>query len=455
MRGEHIDVTAELERLKDEILRRPVGARVAAAVPSRSVVPAPAVSPAGGAEPRDAGNSDQDNRPPRPGADRPSAPKVEPSHPARPTIHPQTVEVVDEPADAARLRKALIELRFRVLELNSESTSHRYGRVRYRVRFGPGVRLSHLKARAADLGRAMRSLRIPTIDNVPGDDRIAIEFRVEANDTPSLWPLLEQLPAPGPGALPILLGVDVDGSPIILDLASAPHLLIAGTSGSGKTTLVHQILASLVSRFAASDLELLLVDPKGTDLAMFQGISHLGGGKIVFEARDAVEAIVDVVEQTFETRTRVLAESGLGSVAELNRTSGRTSVRPIVIVVEELADLVDALDNREEREKFLRALVRIGQRARSIGIHLILVTQRPSAEILPPRLKANLPIRVCLQVPQLGDSLIVLDRPGAEMLGGKGDFLFRHDGQIRRGQGLYASRAELKELLARMKEPSI
>jgi S-DNA-T family DNA segregation ATPase FtsK/SpoIIIE len=357
----------------------------------------------------------------------------------------------DDDDAVARLRAVLGALRVRVLELEAAPQAPGQGVERYLLKVAPSVRLAQLQARAADIGRAMRAPGAPIIQNIPADDRISIEF-FKPNAAPlPLWPILEQLPAPEVGTLPALLGVDTAGLPMLQDLATAPQGLIAGASGSGKTTLVQAILTSVVAKLTEHEVELLLVDPKGTDLTLFHSVPHLRGGQILVDARDAVEAVDDLVGRELEERTAALRDRGHSSVVELNRSAGTTVIKPIVVVVEEFADVVDSLEPRIERKAFLQSVVRIGQRARSCGIHLIIVTQRPSTDVLPSRLKANLSLRLCLQVPQLSDSMVVIDRPGAERLAGRGDFLLRRDGELLRGRGLYASRAELVSFVSGLK----
>jgi S-DNA-T family DNA segregation ATPase FtsK/SpoIIIE len=353
----------------------------------------------------------------------------------------------------ALLRRVLGALRVRVLDVDVGHVQDARRGARYLVRVAPNVRLAQLQARAADIGRAMRSTGAPLIENIPGDDRISIEFLASGREALPLWPAIDELPPAAPGTLPVLIGIDTSGTPVVQDLAVAPHMLVAGSSGTGKSTLMYQVLVSLAARVPPSDLDLLLIDPKATDLSIFRGLPHLNGRPILTDPPDVVEAVEELLNTEFASRTRALQDAGYASVAEMNRESGKAVVRPIVIVMEEFADIVDALEPRQERPAFLRSLTRIGQRARAIANHLIVVTQRPSKEILPARLTANLPVRVCLQVPQLSDSMVVLGRPGAERLQGRGDLLVRRDGQLLRGRALYAPRAELAAFVDRMKVP--
>lgn len=293
----------------------------------------------------------------------------------------------------------------------------------------------------------------PTLDAIFGDGRVAVCFREAGGRVPiPLRPALEALPAREIGAIPMLLGVDGDGVPIVQNLATAPHVLVAGTTGSGKTTLVQGMIASIAMTMRSADVELLVVDPKMSDLTMFQKLPHISGGTIISDPTEAISALELLAERTLDERTRLLAAAGHSSVSDLNRSVGKTAIKPIVVVVEELADVVDAADSGADRERLLRSLTRLSQRARAAGLHLLLVTQRPSKEILPARLKANLPVRICLQVPGTSDSMVILDRPGGEKLRGRGDFLLRRDGEHLRGQALFAPREELADLVARLRE---
>jgi S-DNA-T family DNA segregation ATPase FtsK/SpoIIIE len=433
--GDEVDIEGEIRRLRDEIGGRLAPPRVSSMPPSPPRASTPTVEK-------------RDEPPTAPRIQVPSVPSAteESAGAAAPRGHKPAEASPQEPEDLdgpALLRRVLGALRVRVLDVAVGHAQDARRGARYLVRVAPNVRLAQLQARASDIGRAMRGLGAPIIENVPADDRISIEFfRSNAAPLP-LWPVLDQLGAPELGTLPALLGVDTAGVLMLQDLATAPQGLIAGASGSGKTTLLQQIIASLIATLTENEVELLLVDPKGTDLTLFHGVPHLRGGQVLVDARDAVVAVEDLVGRELEERTAMLRQRGHSSVVELNRSAGTTVIKPIVVVVEEFADVVDSLEPRIERKAFLQSVVRIGQRARSCGIHLIIVTQRPSTDILPSRLKANLSLRICLQVPQLSDSMVVIDRPGAERLAGRGDFLLRRDGEILRGRGLYASRAEL------------
>jgi DNA segregation ATPase FtsK/SpoIIIE-like protein len=441
--GAEINIGSEISRLREEISgrlprqhpapSRPPAARERAATPgvassSTPPVPAPPAS-----------------EPVRKAASSPSTDNNKASADA----HIPESEDLEGPA---LLRRVLGALRVRVLEVEVGHVQDARRGTRYLVRVAPNVKLAQLQARAADIGRAMRSMSAPLIENIPGDDRINIEFLARGAEALPLWPTIDELPTAAPGTLPALLGVDTSGRPIVQDLAIAPHMVVAGSSGTGKSTLLYQMLVSLAARVPSSDLELLLVDPKATDFAIFRGLPHLNGRPILTDPVDVIEAVEELLNSEFPSRTRALLDTGHVSVAEMNREAGKAVVRPIVIVMEEFADIVDALESRQERPAFLRSLTRIGQRARSVAIHVVLTTQRPSKEILPPRLTANFPVRVCLQVPQLSDSIVVLGHPGAERLQGRGDLLVRRDGELLRGRALYAPRSELSAFVDRMKD---
>lgn len=442
--GAEIDIGGEVRRLREEIggrLPRP-GTSPTPSVPvhKREFTASPAVASAA-ASPSIA-QSVPDPAPVRP---------TSPSPGSTQTSAESNATVAEDLDGPALLRRVLGALRVRVLDVAVDHARGGRRGVRYLVRVGPNVRLAQLQARAGDIGRAMRGTGAPIIENTPGDDRISLEFPARDAETLPLWPTVDALPAAAPGTLPILLGIDTAGTSMEQDLAIAPHMLVAGASGTGKSTLMNQLLVSLAARVPPSDLELRLVDPKSVDFTAFRALPHLNDRPILTDPPDVVEAIEELVNTEFPARTRALQDSGQVSVAEMNREAGRAVVRPIVFVMEEFGDIVDALEPRQERPAFLRSLIRIGQRARAIAIHLILVTQRPAKEILPARLTANLPVRVCLQVPQLSDSMIALGRPGAERLHGRGDLLVRRDGQLLRGRALYAPRAELAAFVERMK----
>lgn len=215
--------------------------------------------------------------------------------------------------------------------------------------------------------------------------------------------------------LPVWLGQTVLGEDFAMDLAEAPHLLIAGTTGSGKTVCLHSLLCSLLSTQTAQTLQLALIDPKGTELNSYAALPNLYGGKVAHSVLDAAEILNGLVQE-MENRNRRFAELGVRNIDE---AQGKIALNRIVLVVEELADLLMQSDTLET------PLVRLAQKARSAGIHLVLATQRPDSATFSGLLRGNIPARIALRVQKHTESSIILDQKGAETLLGKGDMLVK------------------------------
>ncbi len=212
-------------------------------------------------------------------------------------------------------------------------------------------------------------------------------------------------------------GVDVLGEPVHFDLAAAPHLLVGGTTGSGKSVCLHALLLSLLWRLGPQDLHLTLIDPKRVELAHYAGFPHLMGGAPLEDIGDILEAL-DALVAEMERRTVLLRQQGVANLAE-GREQGRIDLPYVVVVVEEMADLL--FQSREVESP----LIRLTQKARAAGIHLVLATQRPDAETFSGLLRSNVPGRIALSVRTAAESKIILDETGAEKLLGAGDMLLR------------------------------
>ena len=213
--------------------------------------------------------------------------------------------------------------------------------------------------------------------------------------------------------LPVMLGVDVEGNPVVLSLIDAPHLLVAGTTGSGKSVCLHTLILSILLARSSQQVQWVLIDPKRVEFSVYQGLSTLYI-PVITEGADAAKALKSLVCE-MEAREKLLAAQGARELAEL----GSNAPARIVVVVEELADLFAQSPEAEE------PLIRLAQKARATGIHLILATQRPDAATFSGLLRANIPSRIALTVQKSTDSRIILDETGAEKLLGKGDAIVK------------------------------
>jgi S-DNA-T family DNA segregation ATPase FtsK/SpoIIIE len=361
-----------------------------------------------------------------------------------------------------RQRAALIEqtlLAFgvpgRVVEVNRGPTITQFG-------IEPGfnetkggkqtkVKVSRIAALADDLALALAVPRVRIEAPIPGRALVGVEV---PNSEASLVALRDVMESEEFEALrrktrlALALGQDVSGRPVVADLTSMPHLLIAGTTGSGKSVCVNAILVALLCTNAPDDLRLLLIDPKRVELIGYNGIPHLIS-PVVVDLEKATQALQWVTRE-MDGRYRLFARYGARNIAEFNAkveagaAEGPQKLPYIVVVIDELADLM--MTAPDETEK---VICRLAQMARATGIHLILATQRPSVDVVTGLIKANFPARIAFTVATSVDSRVILDGPGAEKLLGRGDMLFVTPEQPlpARAQGCYISGSEIERVV--------
>ena len=347
---------------------------------------------------------------------------------------------------AATLRRILRDHGVQIQELDSEKAQVGPSVIRYRIRLRPGAKLSTLRARAEDIGRELAARSTPFIDNVAGENYVGLDLERPRRQVVPLLPAIEALPIPGHAQLPIAVGVAPDGAQVHLDLVQLPHILVAGSTLSGKTVFLHAVLLSLIAKLPPERLELIIVDPKATDFVLYNGLPHLRGGRVVTEAEDAIQQLRMLTNDEMRERTAVLQQARLPNLSEYNAKYQASPMRPIVVVIDEYADLVAVLSKRD-RADFEREINRLAQRARSVGIHLVLATQRPTADIVTGLLKANMPTRISFRLPQRVDSQTILDQSGAENLFGRGDMLLMLNDRLIRLQGYYMSPSDMAAFL--------
>jgi len=242
--------------------------------------------------------------------------------------------------------------------------------------------------------------------------------------------------------LAVALGINVAGEPVVADIASMPHVLIAGTTGSGKSVCINSFMCSMLYRSSPSEVKFILVDPKRVELTAYNNIPHLLTPVIV-EPHKVVSALKWATVE-MDRRYKQLAEVGVKNIAGYNELAGFVAMPNIVILIDELADIM--LFAPAEVEE---SITRIAQMARAVGIHLVLATQRPSVDVLTGLIKANIPARIAFNVSSMMDSRVILDSPGAEKLLGRGDMLFTPPEQAKpsRVQGTYVADSEIKNLI--------
>jgi hypothetical protein len=318
---------------------------------------------------------------------------------------------------------------------------------RFKVRLRPGEKVSSIQSRTEDLMRELKLSSEPIVDNLPGTNLIYIDLPREERQFARLTPVLEYYDLTEIEPYSIPAGVSPAGGIEWLHLPSLPHMLVAGSTGSGKSVFLYTLIASLTHYHDPDEIELVLVDPKKTDFILFGNLPHLRNGEIIKEPEDAVGQLTALINQEVQRRTEILEEAIRKNIYSYNEHNPANPIPPIFVIIDEFADLSDVLDGGEEEEEFNTALRRLAQRARSVGIHLIIATQRPTTDIVDGTIKANLPCRVSFRLGSNTDSRTILDQGGAENLLGDGDMLLRREGKLKRLQGLFVSDENLRSMV--------
>jgi len=308
------------------------------------------------------------------------------------------------------------------------------------------IRVSQISSLQRDLALALSAQRLRIEAPVPGKSYVGIEIPNSNSADVQLRPLIEseafqRVNSP----LALTLGRDVSGRPVVSDLATMPHLLIAGTTGSGKSVCITAITACLVMNNSPEDLKIAMIDPKRVELMRFNGLPHLMGS--VETEIDRILGVLRWATTEMDYRYKLLENARARNIDSYNRKmekQNKAKLPKIVILIDELADLMISAPDQTEH-----SVIRLAQKARAIGIHLILATQRPSTDVVTGLIKANFPTRISFTVASSIDSRVILDTGGAETLLGKGDMLFLHPeiGLPMRAQGVIVSDKELDKII--------
>jgi S-DNA-T family DNA segregation ATPase FtsK/SpoIIIE len=331
---------------------------------------------------------------------------------------------------------------------------------RFELEPAPGVKISKVTGLADDLALALKALSIRIVAPVPGKGVMGIEVPNPKRQVVALRELLSD-PAyqKSPSRLTLALGKDIMGAPVITDLAKMPHLLIAGATGSGKSVGLNAMILSILFKATADEVRFLLIDPKRIELSTYEGIPHLLH-PVVFNPKEATIALHWAVGE-MERRYVLLSDLAVRNIegynvkARVKKPDPRVeegllprSLPYLVIIIDELADLM--LVSSRDTEEYL---IRLAQKARASGIHLIVATQRPSVDVITGLIKANFPTRVSYQVATRADSRVILDIMGAERLLGMGDLLFLPPGtsRLKRIHGPYVSDEEVNRVVEFLK----
>jgi DNA segregation ATPase FtsK/SpoIIIE, S-DNA-T family len=314
---------------------------------------------------------------------------------------------------------------------------------RYELRLAPGIKMSKVATLKDDLAYALAAEQVRILAPIPGKQAVGVEVPNRVRTMVHLGDVFQDAPK-GWSPLSVWLGKDIAGKAIGTDLAKQPHILIAGTTGSGKSGCVNSMLSSVLLHASPNDVRLVLVDPKRVELNHYEGIPHLLT-PVVTSPRLAANVLSNLIKE-MEERYGVMSRSKTRNLVELNRVRQRSGEAPlpyILCVIDELADLMMVAPADVED-----SIIRLAQKSRAVGIHLVLATQRPSADVITGMIKANVPARIAFAVSSQTDSRVILDQNGAESLLGQGDMLFRPAGESRtaRIQGAFIAEEEIERL---------
>ena len=318
---------------------------------------------------------------------------------------------------------------------------------RFSVELKSGETIRTLERFKTDIGIQLEANGEILIDHIKGTKYLSVDVPFAGAGKPiSLLKHLSLLDGSS-GDLDFVAGQKADGRFEIVDLAKAPHMLIAGTTGSGKTIFLYSIIVSLLHKYPMEDLEFLIIDPKQTDFVFFEDLPNLYGGHVVIDAEEALEMIQRINDVDKEERMQQIRSCRSRDINSYNEKNPDHRMKRLIIIIDEYADLIQTAEMQGKRKEFEKFLSMLAQKVRSLGIHLIIATQRPSANIVTGVLKANIPYRISFRLPSHTDSQTILDMSGAENLLGKGDMLLVTDSDTIRMQGLFISENELDEFV--------
>jgi S-DNA-T family DNA segregation ATPase FtsK/SpoIIIE len=431
--------------------------------PAEPVEPSEAAPTATAVEPRTP-------RQPRPRAPRPPRPKRRVgAYEFPPTSLLEPGEAVDHSRVAVEIDRnaAVLGATLRSFGIEARVVSQRRGPVItfYELELEAGTRLNRITMLDKDLAIALKAESVRIVAPIPGKNTVGVEVPNTLRDSVRLLDLLDEaVERSGKRAIPLFLGKDGMGEPIVEDLAEMPHMLIAGATGSGKSVCVNSILLSVLLTRTPDEVKFVLMDPKQVELSFFEGIPHLLTPVVtnMKKASQILEWAVGKMEQRYD----LFLKSGVRNIAGYNALGAErlAEIRTehqfdaveapdlmpyLVLVVDELADLM--LQHGKDVET---AIIRLAAKSRAVGIHLILATQRPSVDVITGLIKSNMPMRMSFKVSSMIDSRVILDHKGAEKLLGRGDMLYipPRTSILKRAQGTYISDAEVKAIVEFVRE---
>jgi len=369
-----------------------------------------------------------------------------------PTI--QTVEPV-RPEEIAKLandfKRSCNGYGIQIDECESDKAIIGSSVIRLTFKMSRGQTLEKLRGRLEDISREMQRSGV-LVQSIPNSDKLYLDIpklnreQVLFSDIEGRLPIINS-----PEQLPFPLGRTPAGKDIVKNLKECPHLLVGGSTGSGKTIFLYTLIVSLLKTHPlANDLQLLLASSGLEDFVYFEKLPHLVGGKIFSDATETSNMIKEVVFQEFERRKQLLADARARDIDAYNMTqTGQNRLPPLVVIVDEFADLTDQLGNkRSDKESFYTPIRQIAQIGRKRGVHLVLCTQRPSSNLLPTDIKAQLGEKLALRVNDANSSRMIIDETGAQSLQKHGDMLYKTASGIERVQGYFITIPEVERVIA-------
>ncbi len=320
---------------------------------------------------------------------------------------------------------------------------------RYELQLAPGTKVAKVAALKDDLSYALATTEIRILAPIPGKQAVGVEVPNLSPNLVTLGDIFDDLPATA-SPLSVWLGKDISGAAVWTDLARMPHLLIAGTTGSGKSGCINALLTSILLRATPDEMRMILIDPKRIELNHYESVPHLLT-PVVSSPKEASAVLANCVAE-MERRYERLASVRARNLNEANRAfrqRGESTIPYLLVVIDELADLMMIAPQAVED-----AVIRLAQKSRAVGIHLVLATQRPSVDVITGMIKANVPSRIAFAVSSMTDSRVILDQGGAESLLGQGDMLFKPLGtsRLQRVQGAYVSEEEIALVVEQTKQ---
>jgi DNA segregation ATPase FtsK/SpoIIIE, S-DNA-T family len=313
---------------------------------------------------------------------------------------------------------------------------------RYELRLGSGVKVGKVRNLQQDIAYALAATEVRILAPIPGKSAVGVEVPNTRPAKVTLGDVFQAYPDANDWTLPVGLGKDISGRAVFFDLSEMPHLLVAGTTGSGKSVMLNGLLTSLLLTTDPRQVKMVLIDPKRVELSHFGRVPHLIT-PVVTDVKKAANALMWAVAE-MERRYEVLEKVGVRSVVGYNDRV-ETQMPYVVVVIDELADLM-----MQAGAKVEDAIIRLAQKARAVGIHIVVATQRPSVDVITGMIKANVPSRIAFAVSSQVDSRVILDSAGAEALLGMGDMLYKPVSAARpsRVQGAFISEAEVDRVVS-------